>query len=353
MAEENNIFSNIGNSNNVENTSVYSKEIIDSLECLVKKLEETRNKTRGKKLEEMLQSDFIILTKEFEKEIDEYDKLKVDNDFTENELEELSKDKYRVIYLDKCLSIQTLISRIAHKINNHKNNVLLKKYEDKLGHLENTIEAYTEMEMELNNLKSNYVETSNDYTEIKNSYTEIKNSLPEVKESILTITSLLLTIFSIIQINFIAFEKSSDYTILDRLILFSGINVFLLMAITTIFFIIKSIIEKKNKYYGFVGLFILIFISIFCYLSFNYDSLIKKVNNKSISNISQENIVNIEKKIKTIDEILQKDINNLKQDTQEDVRNLKQDIQYIKQDIQCIKQDIREITYKEKNSPRK
>lgn len=345
---ESNIFSSIVTSNPIENSSVYSKEIINSLKALVKKLEETRNKIRGKKLEDMTQDDFNILTKEFEKEIEEYDKLKVDNDFTEDELEELSKDRYRVIYLDKCLSIQTLISRIAHKINNHKNNVLLKEYEDKLKFFENTIEAYAEMEIELNNLKNNYTETSNNYKEIKNSYEEIKNSLPEVKESILTITSLLLTIFSIIQINFIAFEKSSDYTILDRLILFSGINVFLLMAITTIFFIIKSIIEKKNKYYGFVGLFILIFISLFCYLSFNYDSFTRKINNKNINNISQENITNIENKIKTIDEILQKNINNLKQDTQMDIKNLKQDIQYIKEDIRYIKKDIKEINYEKR-----
>lgn len=342
MSEENNVFDNIRNSNNIENSSVYSKEIIDSLECLVKKLEETRNKIRGKKLEEMSQNDFITLKQEFDKEIDEYDKLKVDNDFTENELEELSKDKYRVIYLDKCLSIQTFISRIAHKINNHINNALLKKYEEKLKHFENTVEAFVEMEIELNNLKKSS-------TEANKTYEEIKKDLPEIKESILTITSLLLTIFSIIQINFIAFEKSSSYSILDRLILFSGINVFLLMAITTIFFIIKSIIEKKNRYYFFVAGSIGIFLVIFVFLSLCYDNLSKKINSKNINSVTQEEIININSRINKIDTSLQKSIDILKQDNREDTKNLRQDIQYLKQDIQYLKQDLKEITHKKNN----
>lgn len=301
-----------------EEKSIYV-EINIKLEYLIRQLDETREKIRSNKLKNFSFETLEKIEEKFKNQRNEYDSIKNEETTPEENFNE-TEDRLRLNYLDKCIRAQTLISRIAHKLNQRKNELLIKKYEEKLKNLENITEDYK----------------------------KVKDDIPEIKGSILTISSLILTIFSIIQINFIAFEKSSDYTILDRLILFSGINVFLLMAITTIFFIIKSIIEKKNKYYGFVGLFILIFISLFCYLSFNYDSFTRKINNKNINNISQENITNIENKIKTIDEILQKNINNLKQDTQMDIKNLKQDIQYIKEDIQYIKKDIKEINYEKR-----
>lgn len=75
---------------------------------------------------------------------------------------------------------------------------------------------------------------------------KIVDETSKLKEGASTITSLVFMAFTFIQLNFVAFQGSKDYLVFDRLILFSGINIFLILGIYTVFSMIKSIIDKND-----------------------------------------------------------------------------------------------------------
>lgn len=231
--KENEIFNEIKTSQKKEkDETIYNQSIMNSLDEIIKELEKIRGQIRGNKLDSMPEKDFYSLDDDFSLQINKYDELKSEEDFTKEELNKLYKDNLSILYLNKCLAIQTLISRIAHKINKHKNDILINKYEKKLQLLENTIESFSEANIQFENLNQDF--------------SIIKTDIEKNKENILTISSLVFTAFTLIQLNFTAFQNSNTYNVLDRLILFSGINIFTILGIYTIFSMIKSFIKQEK-----------------------------------------------------------------------------------------------------------
>lgn len=316
-----------------EKKTIYNENIINSLNNLIKELEGIREKIRGKKLDEMSEEEFNSLDKKFGNLIKEYDKLKSEEDLTSDEFKELYKDASNILYLNKCLSVQTLISRIAHKVNKHKNDILIKKYEKKLQLNENAVEAYSEglrefiefkdsfdiLKNELSEFKDNFSTFKNEFDEIKNEFDIVRKEIEKNKESTLTISSLVFTAFTLIQLNFTAFQNSNTYSVLDRIILFSGINIFTILGIYTIFSLIKSFIQNEKINLSSKSFFKPEIITVFIFLvilvgTFSYTLHLKSSKEskviKEIVNLKEktESITNLEKNIN----LLNTDVSNLK-----------------------------------------
>lgn len=122
----------------------------------------------------------------------------------------------------ECMEVQTLISRITNKIQREEAKLIKIKSE-----------------------------------EIKKDSEEIKKENIKLKDSIITVSSLVFMSFTFIQLNFVAFQRSSEYGVLDRIILFSGINTFAIVGIYSIILMITSLLsikidedkyKAKNKY---------------------------------------------------------------------------------------------------------
>lgn len=203
----------------------------DALKPLLKKLEKVnedlknfREKIRDKKINNYTVTD---LKKEFDKYIDEYDKIKEEEMMSLMKNTNFDQMQISAQILLISLEIQAFINRIAHKINNYDNKKL------------------------------------------QNSYTKLQKEGDKIKESVITISSLVFTAFTFIQLNFVAFQNSKDYTVLDRIILFSGINLFIIMGIFTILTMIKTLLsseynqEKEQKLKRTIIIIALIFSIIF------------------------------------------------------------------------------------------
>lgn len=194
---------------------------IESLEILNEDLEELRESISKEKLDKLNEKELAEVEEKFKIKIDQYDSIKTGNDLTEEELKNMrEKDSKRFEYLEKTLEIQRVINRIAHKINNRRAIIKEQDLEDKINKYHKIIKDVEQF-------------TTHEY--------------PVLTEKMLTIGSLIFTAFSLIQINGISFGRSNDYTIIDRLILFCGINLFVILGIYTIFTMIKSIIRKDGN----------------------------------------------------------------------------------------------------------
>lgn len=135
-----------------------------------------------------------------------------------NEMLSLDLDN-KEIFLQS-MKAQGFISRLAHKIQKRRYVNNEKKFMNKIKKEKHKLENMNE---------------------------KIVDETSKLKENVLTITSLVFMAFTFIQINFIAFQGSKDYLVFDRLILFSGINIFLILGIYTVFSMIKSIINKNES----------------------------------------------------------------------------------------------------------
>lgn len=176
------------------------KPLLEKLEKLNFDLKTFREKIKG---EEINKYSIEKLREELDAYINEYDKIK------DEDMGLLMKDtnfermpiSAQILLIS--LEIQAFINRIAHKINNYDNKNLQK------------------------------------------SYKKIQNEGEKIKESVITISSLVFTAFTFIQLNFVAFQNSKDYTVLDRIILFSGINLFIIIGIFTILTMIKTLLSSE------------------------------------------------------------------------------------------------------------
>lgn len=333
-----------------EKKTIYNENIINSLNNLIKELEGIREKIRGNKLDEMPIEEFNSLDKKFYDLIKKYDKLKSEEDLTSDEFKELYKDDSNILYLNKCLSAQTLISRIAHKINKHKNDILIKKYEEELQLAENAIESYSDGFQE--------------FIEFKIEFDKIKEESEKNKENILTISSLVFTAFTLIQLNFTAFQNSNTYSVLDRLILFSGINIFTILGIYTIFSLIKSFIKKEKLSFSLKEYFYkpeIITVIIFLVIlsgTFGYTLYLKSFKKSEITSFKEfskleENIkllktdisnlkTKLEKNIEENNEKTQSKINNLKLELQTEMLNIEKEIFILEKKLDDVNQKAKE-----------
>ncbi len=137
---------------------------------------------------------------------------------------------------------------------------------------------------------------------IEKTYEEIKKENSQSKESILTISSLVFTAFTLIQLNFSAFQNSKDYSVLDRVILFAGINLFLLLGVYCILSMIKSFIDintskdKEGELFGKIIIITFLIAAIFTFSLYQKSRTedIYKKNNMIIEKVENENIKLIE-----------------------------------------------------------
>lgn len=166
---------------------------------------------------------------------------------------------------------QGLISRLSHRIQRRrylnssgKFEVKLKVEEDKVKQLNSSLIK------KINNSRNILKKDKEKFLKISG---ELGNEISKLKESVLTITSLVFMAFTFIQLNFVAFQNSKDYLVFDRLVLFSGVNIFLILGVYVVFSMIKSIIIqekdispllKKRMLYP-MSILILIFISSISY----------------------------------------------------------------------------------------
>lgn len=341
---------------NSNNEPIYNSNIIEVLNQLIGDLDKIRDDIRRNKLYSMTEEEVKSLEERFSKAIDKYDEIKRnEEDLTKEENSKIEVDSSRIIYLDKCLSAQTSISRIAHKINKYKNDILIKEYEKKLQLNENAAEAYSEglreftefkddfdiLKDELSEFKDNFSTFKNEFDKIKSEFHIVRKDIEKNKESTLTISSLVFTAFTLIQLNFTAFQNSNTYSVLDRLILFSGINIFTILGIYTIFSLIKSFIQKEeanssNKF-SFKPEIITVFIFLGILVgTFSYTLHLKSSKEsetiKEIADLKEktENITNLEQNIN----LLNRNISNLKtelnknnEENQSKINNLKLELQ--------------------------
>lgn len=199
---------------NLENAYTQLDEIREALKDLKRDIEKDRLEFfSDEKIEEYLSK--------FKSQYKKFDEI---NNYSE-ESEAIKEESFlKVTIFTKSLAIkleiQALISRIANKVHREKIQRLERK------------------------LKSEIKEFNNN---INKTYTEIKEENSRTRESILTVSSLIFTAFTIIQLNFTAFQNSKDYVVLDRIILFSGINLLMIIGIFGILSLINEVLLKERN----------------------------------------------------------------------------------------------------------
>lgn len=166
---------------------------------------------------------------------------------------------------------QGLISRLSHRIQRRRHLNSSEKFEVKLKIEEEKVKQLnSNLIKKINNSRNILKKDKEKFLKISG---ELGNEISKLKESVLTITSLVFMAFTFIQLNFVAFQNSKDYLVFDRLILFSGVNIFLILGVYVVFSMIKSIIIqekdispllKKRMFYP-VSILILVFISSISY----------------------------------------------------------------------------------------
>lgn len=181
-----------------------STVVLSTFEKIKDELNKLKDEIKSEKILQISDEEIKSFRRKFKEVYQKYDNAKkvesnLDTKEQKNVLEKRPID-LRVIILN--IDIQTLISRITNKIQREEARRIKEKYK---------IETLT------------------------------------FKENILTISSLVFTAFTLIQLNFIAFQNSNSYSVLDRIILFSGINIFAILGIFAIFCMIKSLISKEEE----------------------------------------------------------------------------------------------------------
>lgn len=199
---------------NMENAYTQLDEIREALKDLKRDIEKDRLEFfSDEKIEEYLSK--------FKSQYKKFDEI---NNYSE-ESEAIKEQSFlKVTVFTRSLAIkleiQALISRIANKV-----------HREKIQRLEKNLK------FEIKEFNKN----------VNKTYTEIKEENSRTRESILTVSSLIFTAFTIIQLNFTAFQNSKDYSVLDRIILFSGINLLMIIGIFGILSLINEILLKERN----------------------------------------------------------------------------------------------------------
>ena len=264
-----------------------SSETIEKLENLKKELEKIREKIKENNLLNLKITEYDEIKKEFKKAYKEFDIAKNGEDPIDFNLDIKKSIGPKIFkYLLTTNEIQTLISRIASKFQSFD----FKKQEEI------------------------FKKTTKEYDLLKEEASNIKKETSNLRDNVLTVSSIIFTAFTLIQLNFVAFQNSNDYNVLDRLILFSGINLFLIISITAIMSIIKKLLSlenKKNLFFSELSLVLIILFLLFGgALFFKYHTKNILVDEEKItSTLNNNNIILEENKN------LKNEINTLKDKT--------------------------------------
>lgn len=265
--------------------------VLDKLNEIKSNLESLRLEIKGNKVTKLSDEKLMEFRVKFKKNYMEYDNAnKMEGELTEVEQETIigRPNDLKCLFLN--IEIQTLVSRIANKLQK---------------------EEARRLKIDQNNVKN---ETEVIKKSVEKTYEKIEKEAANLKESVITISSLVFTAFTFIQLNFVAFQNSKDYFVLDRLLLFSGINLFLIVGIYCILSMIKTLLtieldEKKEKQL-LENLKIIIFLFSFVFtvslvLKAREDKFLLKDIQTKVKNIENEknnySIENIQEKIKSLE----------------------------------------------------
>ncbi|MCF2612864.1 hypothetical protein [Fusobacterium perfoetens] len=280
------------------------EEYFSKLLDVNKQLNELREEIKKDKLAQFTDEEKDDFRKRLKVVYKEQDNLIEHTEEASLSLEEKEKFYQNEKYI-KILSVkldnQILIGRMINKVQREEATRIAKKNE--------------ELKRESENLK---LQTEVFNQEIEKTSRAIKEENASMKESILTVTSLVFTAFSFIQINFVAFQNSKDYLVLDRIILFSGINVFLIVGVYSILSMIKSFfrieVEEGKEKHLFKKI-ILVFI--FFMIIFGGTLCLKgktekyeKKNNIIVKKLEKEN-KELKEKIESYEKEMDNKLNNL------------------------------------------
>ena len=295
-----------------------SSETIEKLENLKKELEKIREKIKENNLLNLKITEYDEIKKEFKKAYKEFDIAKNGEDPIDFNLDIKKSIGPKIFkYLLTTNEIQTLISRIASKFQSFD----FKKQEEI------------------------FKKTTKEYDLLKEEASNIKKETSNLRDNVLTVSSIIFTAFTLIQLNFVAFQNSNDYNVLDRLILFSGINLFLIISITAIMSIIKKLLSLENKKNLFFSELSLVLIILFLLFG---GALFFKYHTKNIL-VDEEKILNMEIKIKELEEKIASTLNNNNIILEEN-KNLKNEINTLKDKTIDLKEkisDFKKIIIKE------
>lgn len=298
--------------NNKLHTVPKSSETIKKLEKIKTELEEIREKIKGNNLSNLVNLEYNKIKEDFKNAYKEFDLAK-----NREELDDIAPNiKESAIsliftYLINTNEIQTLISRISSKLLSFD----FKKRNEEVS--KSITKKYFLLDKEASKIKK---ETSN------------------LRDNVLTVSSIIFTAFTLIQLNFVAFQNSNDYNVLDKLILFSGINLFLIISITAIMSIIKKLLSLENKKNLFFSELSLVLIILFLLFG---GSLFFKYHTKNIL-VDEEKILNMEIKIKELEEKIASTLNNNNIILEEN-KNLKNEINTLKDKTVDLKEKISDL----------
>ena len=288
-----------------------SSETIEKLENLKKELEKIREKIKENNLLNLKITEYDEIKKEFKKAYKEFDIAKNGEDPIDFNLDIKKSIGPKIFkYLLTTNEIQTLISRIASKFQSFD----FKKQEEI------------------------FKKTTKEYDLLKEEASNIKKETSNLRDNVLTVSSIIFTAFTLIQLNFVAFQNSNDYNVLDRLILFSGINLFLIISITAIMSIIKKLLSLENKKNLFFSELSIVLIILFLLFG---GALFFKYHTKNIL-VDEEKILNMEIKIKELEEKITSTLNNNNIILEEN-KNLKNEINTLKDKTIDLKEKISDL----------
>lgn len=303
------------------------EEYFSKLLDVNKQLSELREEIRNDKLAQFTDEEKNNFRKRLKKIYNEQDKLierTEEQSLSLGEKEKFYKNEKYIKILSVKLDNQILIGRIVNKVQREEATRIDKKNE--------------KLKEESEKLKK---QTKYFNKKMQKTYQEIVEENSSMKESVLTVSSLIFTAFTLIQINFVAFQNSKDYLVLDRIILFSGINVFLILGVYCIlsmiksFFNIKKFKEKEEDLSGKIVIVSFIIFSIFSiclYLKGRTEDYEKENNiiveklekeNKELKEKIEEKINNLELQIinyKKENSLLEKDFLNYKEQINEEIK---------------------------------
>jgi len=308
--------------NNKLHTVPKSSETIKKLEKIKTELEEIRKKIKGNNLSNLVNLEYNKIKEDFKNAYKEFDLAK-----NREELDDIAPNiKESAIsliftYLINTNEIQTLISRISSKLLSFELN-----------------KNYMLLDKQAKNQKETFKKITKKYAILEEEASNIKKEASDLRDNVLTVSSIIFTAFTLIQLNFVAFQNSNDYNVLDRLILFSGINLFLIISITAIMSIIKRLLSSENKEHLFIYELKLAFgFLIFLFLG----SLLFKSCTKNIL-VDEEKILNMEIKIKELEEKIASTLNNNNIILEEN-KNLKNEINTLKDKTVDLKEKISDL----------
>lgn len=248
--------------NKISQTSNEASEILKKLKDIKNDLKEFKEENPRIKLIKLSNEELGNLNINFKRLYKQYDIIsRCKEELTEEE----EKEMKNISCIYESIEIQGLISRISNRIRMEETrrteiriSRLQKKTEDDKRKLEEESGKFKKQSEEIKDetlslrkeaeiLKNQSEEIKEETVNLKNQSKEIKEETSKLKESVITISSLVFMSFTFIQLNFTAFQNSKDYGVLDRLILFTGINLLLVIGIYSIFCLMKSLLKGQKE----------------------------------------------------------------------------------------------------------